>query len=238
MKTITEFDGFKLNQALVQFKAIMGSSKPAAGKPTGKLPEPKKLPNEESAAAVVEAAPAAEETPVEASVVAAEAVEASETPETTPASEAAPVEVSKEEKLKTALTEAYKMEGEKLEHFMNALKCIEKKNQFLKRVIVMTLNEGEKAPQGAEKIGETHYFLAEYFPAPAKKGPPAGQPGKGDFKGRGKGRGKGKGKPGQGKGSERGKREAGAGGGAAASERGNRPPRGERKAPALPTPRA
>jgi len=58
------------------------------------------------------------------------------------------------EEIQAAITESFKLEGEKLKFFMNALNAVKEKTDRLKRVIVMTVAEGEKLPSGSSKIEE------------------------------------------------------------------------------------
>lgn len=107
------------------------------------------------------------------------------------------------EELPAAMGEALKMEGDKLKYFLGALDTVGNKAEGLKRVVVLTLAESEKAPSGAKKVDE-HYLVVEYFPQ-------AGADKKARFQGRdddrrgGKGKGKGRGK------GRRGDREGGRG---------------------------
>lgn len=97
------------------------------------------------------------------------------------------------EEILTSIGEAFKFEGDKLKHFVNALEVAGQNTEVLKRVVVMSLNEGEKAPAKAIQVEEFHYvpeFLITAKPVVADKGD-----GKG---GRGKGRG------GQGRGEKKG----------------------------------
>jgi len=74
------------------------------------------------------------------------------------------VEVSDEE-LKAALSEGLKLEGEKLDHVLNAVKAIDRKREEdLKRIVVCSLDEGEKQPEGSRLFG-THVYTAEYLPS-------------------------------------------------------------------------
>jgi len=92
------------------------------------------------------------------------------------------------EELPAALGETLKVEGDKLTHLMNALETAGEKFNDLKRVVVFSLVEGEKAPQGAQQKGE-HYYSAEYYPPLEPKG---GKPARGGEKGeRGRRGGKG-----------------------------------------------
>ena len=158
------------------------------------------------------------------------------------------------EELPAAMGEALKLEGDKLTILMSALEAIEKKTNDLKRVVVLTLAEGEKAPKGAEQKGD-HYFCIEFFPPmPGQerkgRGRDGGRGGR-DDKGRGDKRGgkRGGGRDGKGRGPGRGDRPGGegmraAGGpGGAPSEGGKpggdqrrrRPPRGPRPGGAGPS---
>lgn len=99
------------------------------------------------------------------------------------------------EEMPQALGEALKLEGDRLTFLTNALEATNGKFDDLKRVLVVSLNEGEKAPSGATQKGD-HFYIVEYYPPIAKKGakgPEMRGPGKGgrDRKGgrRGKGRG-------------------------------------------------
>lgn len=77
------------------------------------------------------------------------------------------------EEIQAGLGEAFKFEGDKLKHFMNAIDVAEKNQENLKRVMVVSLNEGEAAPQKAVKIEETHYipdFVVASRPAAPEKG--------------------------------------------------------------------
>ena len=96
------------------------------------------------------------------------------------------------EEIETSLGETFKLEGEKLKFFVNALTVAGENTANLKRVFVATLNEGENAPAKATKVEEHHYipeFITAPKPAPAK-----------DAKG---GRGGGRGGPGGGRGGEK-----------------------------------
>lgn len=62
------------------------------------------------------------------------------------------------EEIQTSLAETFKLEGDKAKFFMNALEVAGQNTQNLKRVIVVTLNEGEAAPAKATKVEEHHYI--------------------------------------------------------------------------------
>lgn len=93
------------------------------------------------------------------------------------------------EELPQALGEALKAEGDKLNFILNAIELVEKELEDLKRVVVYSLNEGEKAPSRAIQKGD-HYFLAEYYP-PLVKDQPKGKGPQGPGKPRGKRKGRG-----------------------------------------------
>jgi hypothetical protein len=73
------------------------------------------------------------------------------------------------EEVQTGLGEAFKYEGDKLKYFMNALDVAGQNQTNLKRVFVISLNEGENAPAKAIQMEEMHYvpeFLITTAPAP------------------------------------------------------------------------
>lgn len=225
MKTITEFNGFVLSDAFKKMDEL--APRPAK---TEKKPHQGKKNNSPKAEAAAETAVAADaatptETPATETTTEAPAVEAAATETATAETTEAP-----KNDVKTAMGEAFKLEGDKLDMFMAAVESASGRRANLKRVIVMTLNEGEKAPQHAvEKDGK--YYLAEYFyqPAPARK-KFDGKGGK--FGGKGKRGGKG-GKGRGGRGDNRGEgRGPGAGGERSAG--GGKPFRGPRKDSAAP----
>ena len=96
------------------------------------------------------------------------------------------------EEIATGLGEAFKYEGDKLKHFVNALEVAIQNPENLKRVLVVSLAEGEKAPAKAVQ-GEAHHYVPE-FHSDAKK-VHTNASAKGDRGGRGGGKGKGGGKP-------------------------------------------
>jgi hypothetical protein len=83
------------------------------------------------------------------------------------------------EEIQASLGETFKLADEKLKHFINSIEVAASNKDNLKRVVVLTLSEGEKAPAKAVQVEETHYvpeFLTTARPAaPAEK----------DHKGRG-----------------------------------------------------
>lgn len=79
------------------------------------------------------------------------------------------------EELPQAMGESLKLEGDPLNLLLNALAVAEsssKKFNDLKRVVVLSLNEGEKAPSHAQQKGEHHYMLEYYPPVRSKEAPP------------------------------------------------------------------
>lgn len=212
MKTITEFNGFQIKTGLEKLGASGGGRKSGGG--------PRIVPR--AAVAPAEAAPLpapeatsepASESPVETSLAEsasesesvsqgdAPAEAAAETPVAPEAAAEAPAP-SAEEAAAAAVGEALKMEGDKLKHFMAALNLVRAKPHGVKRVVVMTIAETEKAPSGSKKDGE-HFYLAEYYPQPAGQQPRGKGRGDRDDK-RGGGRdGKRKGRGGGGRGGDR-----------------------------------
>lgn len=74
------------------------------------------------------------------------------------------------EEVQQSLGESFKYQDEKLKHFVAALTVAAQNSQNLRRVVVMSLNEGENAPAKAVKV-EEHYYLPEFLmtaPPPAK----------------------------------------------------------------------
>ncbi len=91
------------------------------------------------------------------------------------------------EEISTALGQAFKMEGDKLKFFLNALEFAKQTPKNLKRILVMQFDEKDKKPDSAkEKDG--HYYVTEFFFVP--------QPKKFDRFGKGGGKFKGKGRKG------------------------------------------
>jgi hypothetical protein len=122
------------------------------------------------------------------------------------------------EELPAALGEALKVEGDKLTLLLQALELVADRKNDLKRVIVGALNEGEKAPSGAqEKDGKQ--FIIELYPPVGSQG---GRPARG---GRDEKGGRGDRKKG-GRGGRGGDRE-GRGGGGRGGEKRERAPRSD-----------
>lgn len=89
------------------------------------------------------------------------------------------------EEIQASLGTTYKLEGDKLTYFVNALEIADKNSQGLKRVLVVSYGEGENVPTQATKVEEM-YYLPELFitakpVAPAKdtRGGRGGRGGKG-----------------------------------------------------------
>jgi hypothetical protein len=61
------------------------------------------------------------------------------------------------EEIQASLGGTYKLEGEKLTHLVNALDVASQNAENLKRVLVVSLNEGEKAPDKAVQVEAFHY---------------------------------------------------------------------------------
>jgi hypothetical protein len=76
------------------------------------------------------------------------------------------------EEIQQNLGETFKMEGDKLKHFFNAINVAEQNLEGLSRVLVVSYNEGENIPPKAMKVEEHHYvpeFITGVRPgAPAK----------------------------------------------------------------------
>ncbi|MDZ4677110.1 MAG: hypothetical protein SGI74_06320 [Oligoflexia bacterium] len=98
------------------------------------------------------------------------------------------------EEIQACLGETFKFEGEKLNHFVRALDVIGTDISNLRRVVVMTLSEGENPPARSTKV-EEHYYVLD---VPVLTGSKPGQ--KPEPKDRKGGRG--------GKGSDRGPKES------------------------------
>ena len=200
MKTVTEFSAFELRRAHgIKMNLIRERQKAFEEAKT-------------AAAGTV----AAETTPT---------IPSAEAPASEPASDAKPVskedaeaerrarvqarrdqiralESAVQEALTQALTTEMKLEGERLNHFLNALQVVDpRRARDLRRVVVMTLDEKERLPLDTKKIGE-HFYKGEYLA-------PLDQPrGRGRFRGRNERGGGRKGRGGRGRGRD-GERTAG-----------------------------
>lgn len=74
------------------------------------------------------------------------------------------------EELPQAMGEAFKVEGDKLNFLLNALEIVGDKLEDLKRALVFSLAEGEKAPPHSAQKGD-QYYLVEYYPSLNKRKP-------------------------------------------------------------------
>lgn len=94
------------------------------------------------------------------------------------------------EEVQTSLGEKFKMEGEKLKHFWNALEVAIAHPENLKRVLVVALGEGENAPAKSTKV-EEHHYVPDFHVDPKRAAPAKddGKGGRGGFGGKGKGKG-------------------------------------------------
>jgi hypothetical protein len=95
------------------------------------------------------------------------------------------------EEIEAGLGEKFKLEGDKLKYFINALEVAGQNAQSLSRVLVVSLGEGENVPAKAMKVEELHYvpeFQIQARPA-GEKSLGKGGPGKGRSGGRGGGGG-------------------------------------------------
>lgn len=87
------------------------------------------------------------------------------------------------EEILQSLGESFKCEGDKLKHLAAAIDVAAQNTQNLRRVVVLSLNEGEKAPVKAVKV-EEHFYVPEFVVMAAPKA-------HGDDRKGGKGKGKG-----------------------------------------------
>lgn len=69
------------------------------------------------------------------------------------------------EEIEASLGETFKLEGDKLKFFVNALEVAGANTANLKRVFVATLTEGENVPPKATKVDD-NYFIPEFLAAP------------------------------------------------------------------------
>jgi hypothetical protein len=75
------------------------------------------------------------------------------------------------EEIETLVGEATKLEGERIKLLLNAVEITKTKMSHLKRVVVLTAAEGEKAPDGMI-AKDAHFFLIEHHStAPRKEAP-------------------------------------------------------------------
>jgi hypothetical protein len=92
------------------------------------------------------------------------------------------------EEISQSLGETFKMEGDRLKHFVHALDLASQNSENLKRVIVMSLAEGEKAPARSVQVEEFHYVPEFHVDL---KQQAAARAAKAEANPKGKGRGKG-----------------------------------------------
>ncbi len=83
------------------------------------------------------------------------------------------------EEIQASLGETFKLEGEKLTCFFNAIDVAGTNQQNLKRVVVMRLTDGEIAPIKSTKVEELYYVPEFLNLAPPKPQAEAGKGGKG-----------------------------------------------------------
>ncbi len=92
------------------------------------------------------------------------------------------------EEISTQMGESFKLEGDKLKYFINALDVAKQATSGrLKRVMIVSFGENESVPARAVKVEETHY-LPEYHLEAPKAAPEGDTKNKGAGGGRGKGR--------------------------------------------------
>jgi hypothetical protein len=92
------------------------------------------------------------------------------------------------EEIETSLGETFKLEGDKLKFFVNAMTVANDNSANLRRVFVATFAEGENVPAKSIKVEEHHYvpdFIVTAKPAPSKdaKGGRGGRGGPGGNRG-------------------------------------------------------
>lgn len=92
------------------------------------------------------------------------------------------------EEISASLATTFKLEGDKLKYFTNALEVASQNADGLKRVIVAALAEGENAPAKATQVEEMVY-IPEFLIDPKKNPPAAAADGRGGKGGRRGGRG-------------------------------------------------
>jgi hypothetical protein len=91
------------------------------------------------------------------------------------------------EEIQAKLGETFKYEGEKLNHFINAIDVAGQNQDKLKRVMVVSLAEGETIPSKSTKVGEHHYVPEFQQAAYVKPEAPKGKGGRGGPGGKGGG---------------------------------------------------
>ncbi len=94
------------------------------------------------------------------------------------------------DEIQASIGETFKLEAEKLTHFMRAIEVAKANQEDLKRVLVVAVGEGERVPAKAVAVEANHYVPESYvsqIPKPAaSKGKGGGKGGRG---GKGGGRG-------------------------------------------------
>jgi hypothetical protein len=91
--------------------------------------------------------------------------------------------------LDAKIGETFKLEGDKLAMFANALELMKDARGSVKRIIVMAkANEEEKAPSNAKEI-DGKFYVVEGFPEPSRAAPRDERGGRGDKRGGKGGRG-------------------------------------------------
>lgn len=94
------------------------------------------------------------------------------------------------EEIQASLGETFKYEGDKLKYFVNALDIAAQNSENLKRVLIISLNEGERVPPKATKLEEVHY-VPEFHIEQKRVESPKAAGGRGVKGGRGGGGGRG-----------------------------------------------
>lgn len=77
------------------------------------------------------------------------------------AKEALTAESKTPEEIQTNIGETFKMEGDKLKHFLAAIDVAGQNQDKLSRVLVVSLNEGENPPAKGIKV-EEFYYIPEF----------------------------------------------------------------------------
>lgn len=75
------------------------------------------------------------------------------------------------EEIQTSIGETFKMEGDKLKHFLNAMDVASQNKDKLHRVLVVTYAEGESPAPKSVQV-EEHYYVPAFIkeaPAPSEK---------------------------------------------------------------------
>jgi hypothetical protein len=92
------------------------------------------------------------------------------------------------EEVQTNLGTTFKLEGDKLKYFLNAVEVAGQNLEGLTRVLVVSFNEGESVPVKALKVEELHYvpeFVVGVKPVVQQQKNAKGGPGGGNKKGGG-----------------------------------------------------